>query len=51
MTASDVPEAAQAQLLAAVDTALAKPQAAQGFLNNLPDLSGLGGYKDKVITV
>jgi hypothetical protein len=45
-----VPEEAQAQIRAAVDTALAKPQAAQGFLSNLPDLSAVGGYKDKVVS-
>jgi len=33
---------AQAQLKSALDTALAKPQAAQGFLNKIPDLSAVG---------
>ena len=48
MTTPDVPEAAQAQLLAAVDTALAKPAQAQGFLGlSSPDLSSLGEYKTK----
>ena len=51
MTTPEVPADAQEQLRNAVDTALAKPQAAQGFLNNLPDLSAAGGVKDKVLTV
>ena len=51
MTTPDVPADAQEQLRKAVDTALAKPQAAQGFLNNLPDLSAAGGVKDKVLSV
>lgn len=47
-TEQEVPPEAQEQLRAAVDTALAKPQQAQGFLNNIPDLSASGGIKDKV---
>jgi hypothetical protein len=46
---TDVPVEAQAQLHAAVDTALASPGVAQGFLSNIPDLSSLGGYKDKAL--
>lgn len=48
MTAPDIPADAQEQIRAAVDTALAKPSAAQGFLSNVPDLSAVGGIKDKV---
>ena len=48
MTTPDIPADAQDQIRAAVDTALAKPTAAQGFLNNIPDLSAVGGIKDKV---
>ena len=52
MTESDqVPQEAQQQLRSAVDTALAKPQQAQGFLGNIPDLSAAGGVKDKVNSV
>ena len=51
MTTPDVPADAQEQLRKAVDTALAKPQAAQGFLSGIPDLSAAGGVKDKVLTV
>jgi hypothetical protein len=47
----DVPAEAQEQIRKAVDTALAKPQQAQGFLSNVPDLSAVGGIKDKVIGV
>jgi hypothetical protein len=43
-----IPADAQTQIRSAVDTALAKPQQAQGFLNNIPDLSAAGGVKDKV---
>lgn len=46
---TEVPQEAQAQIRAAVDTALSKPQQAQGFLSSIPDLSSLGGYKDKVL--
>jgi hypothetical protein len=45
---TDIPQEAQKQLSSAVDTALAKPQQAQGFLSNIPDLSAAGGIKDKV---
>ena len=51
MTENEVPQEAQEQLRAAVDTALAKPQQAQGFLNNIPDLSKAGGIKDTVLEV
>ena len=47
---NEVPVEAQAQLLAALDTALSRPTQAQGFLNNLPDLSSLGDYKAKVVS-
>ena len=45
-----VPEEAQEQLRKAVDTALAKPQQAQGFLSNIPDLSSVGDLKDKALS-
>jgi hypothetical protein len=38
-----VPVEAQEQIRAAVDTALASPAQAQGFLSNIPDLSGVKG--------
>jgi hypothetical protein len=44
----DIPEDAQDQLRKAVNAAIAKPQQAQGFLSSIPDLSAVGGYKDKV---
>lgn len=44
------PEAVE-QLQAALNTAIDKPQQAQGFLNNIPDLSAAGGVKDKVLEV
>lgn len=47
----EVPQEAQEQLRNAVGDALEKPQAAQGFLNNIPDLSAVGGYKDKILGV
>ena len=47
----DVPVEAQKQLQKAVGDALEKPQAAQGFLNNIPDLSAVGGYKEKITGV
>jgi hypothetical protein len=50
MTEPEVPQEAQDQIRHAVDTALAKPNQAQGFLNNIPDLSGLSGIKDKTLT-
>jgi hypothetical protein len=49
MTTPEVPAEAQDQLRKAVDTALAKPNQAQGFLSSIPDLSDLGGVKDKVV--
>jgi hypothetical protein len=39
----------QEQLRKAVDTALAKPGQAVGFLNNIPDLGGLKGKVDGVL--
>ena len=50
MTAPEIPDEAQEQLRKAVDTALAKPQQAQGFLNNIPDLSSVGDLKDKALS-
>ena len=48
MTDNEVLSAEQAQLRAAVDTALSSPQQAQGFLGlPSPDLSNLGEYKTK----
>jgi hypothetical protein len=38
-----LPVAAQAQLRAALDTAMSQPTVAQGFLTNIPDLGGLKG--------
>lgn len=51
MTSPGVSPEAQAQLYAAVDTALSKPAAAQGFLSGIPDLSKVGEYKDKMVGV
>jgi hypothetical protein len=48
---NEVPQEAQAQIRSAVDTALAKPSQAQGFLDKIPDLSAAGGVKDKVTEV
>ena len=48
---AEVPEEAQKQLRKAVGDAVEKPQAAQGFLGNIPDLSAAGGVKDKVTEV
>lgn len=48
---TDIPQDAQAQLQKAIGDAVDKPQAAQGFLNNIPDLSKVGGVKDKVTEV
>lgn len=48
---NEIPKEAQTQIRSAVDTALAKPNQAQGFLNNIPDLSATGGIKDKVLGV
>jgi hypothetical protein len=45
---NEVPPEAQEQVRKAVDTALAKPSQAQGFLGGIPDLSAAGGVKDKV---
>jgi hypothetical protein len=46
-----IPSDAQAQLRHAVDTALASPATAQGFLSNVPDLSKLGDVKTKTLEV
>ena len=46
-----IPQDAQEQLKKAVSDAVDKPQQAQGFLNNIPDLSSVGGVKDKVLSV
>ena len=52
MTApEEVTPEAQEQLKKAIDKALSKPSQAQGFLNNIPDLSAVGGVKDKVLSV
>lgn len=48
---NEVPVEAQAQVLAALDTALSRPSQAQGFLSSLPDLSSVGEYKTKVVGV
>jgi len=50
MTTSELTPEAQDQLKNAVDVALASPTAAKGFLNNIPDLSALGGVGGKVVT-
>jgi hypothetical protein len=42
------PEAVE-QLQAALAEAAEQPAAAQGFLSNIPDLSAVGGFKDKVV--
>jgi hypothetical protein len=47
----DIPDDAQEQLRAAIDTALSQPKQAQGFLTKIPDLSGVGGVKDSVVDV
>lgn len=47
----EVTPEAQEQIRKAVDQALAKPSAAQGFLGGVPDLSAAGGVKDKVTEV
>lgn len=46
-----IPPEAVAQLQAALSDAIDKPQQAQGFLNNIPDLSATGGVKDKIVGV
>jgi hypothetical protein len=46
---TEVPVEAQAQLRAALDTAMSQPQLAQGFLNNIPDLGGLKGKVGPVL--
>jgi hypothetical protein len=51
MTApNDVPVEAQQQIARAIDTALAKPNQAQGFLSNIPNIN-LGEAKGKVTGV
>lgn len=49
MTEQQVPVEAQEQLKKAVDVALAKPGQAVGFLNNIPDLSGVKGKVEGVL--
>lgn len=44
---TEVPQEAQEQLRKAIDTALAKPQQAQGFLSSIPNIN-VGEAKDKV---
>lgn len=55
MTDSTAPQflssEAVTQLQKALNDAVEKPAQAQGFLNNIPDLSAVGGYKDKVVSV
>jgi hypothetical protein len=46
-----LPSEAVEQLKAALNTAVDQPAAAQGFLNNIPNLSAIGGYKAKVLEV
>jgi hypothetical protein len=48
---TDVTPEAQDQVRKAVDKALASPSQAQGFLSSVPDLSAVGGIKDKVVEV
>ena len=48
---NEVTPEAQEQLRNAVGDALAKPSQAQGFLSNIPDLSAVGGAKDKILGV
>jgi hypothetical protein len=47
---NQIPQAAVDQIKAALDKA-DKPQQAQGFLSGIPDLSAVGGAKDKVLEV
>lgn len=51
MTEQEIPQEAQAQLHAAVDTALARPQQAQGFLSSMPSLDKVGGVKENVLEI
>jgi ATP:corrinoid adenosyltransferase len=46
----DVPVEAQEQIRKAVNTALAKPAAAQGFLSSIPDIN-VGEAKGKITEV
>jgi len=48
-TPDEITPEAEAQLRKAVATALSQPGKAQGFLSSVPDLSAVGGVKDKVI--
>lgn len=49
-TSNPIPAEAQAQLKAAVNTALNQPTGVSGFTApKLPDLSAIGEYKDKVL--
>jgi hypothetical protein len=49
-TPNEVPAEAQDQLRKALDTALNKPQQAQGFLSSIPDLSSVGPKVAEVLT-
>lgn len=51
MTATQLTPEAQDQLRAAIDKAASNELQAQGFLNAIPDLSAVGGYKAKVVEV
>jgi hypothetical protein len=46
----EIPTAAQNQLQQAINTALERPDAAQGFLGSIPDLSKVGDIKDTVLS-
>jgi hypothetical protein len=48
-TPNEVTPEAQAQLRKALDTALNKPNQAQGFLNKIPDLSAVGPKVNDVL--
>jgi hypothetical protein len=51
-TGNEVPVEVEAQLRAAVDTAINSPKTAQGFLGlPTPDLGALGEYKGKAIEI
>jgi hypothetical protein len=45
----EIPPEAQQQLQQAINVALERPDAAQGFLGSIPDLSGIGDIKTKVL--
>ena len=48
MSENEVPQEAQEQLRHAIDTALNKPNQAQGFLSSIPNIN-VGEAKDKVL--